>query len=441
MRQNLFLWAVIFSLLAGIFLIRYAIVGQAVYGDGIYYWGYTRSLVLDHDLDLRNEGAHTYSPEINNSESVVHPTERTNLLNGRYYPIGTSLLWLPLFYLLHFLTKLLFTFGLPAIPNGYSDIYQIGIGLLNVGFVIGGTALNYKTLLFYFKGNIAKLTALAILFSSNLFYYGSIDVINSHPLSFFFSSLFCYLFVQSLKKRTYRMWLVLGTLSGILAIIRLQDGLFGLLLISQVIGMFFTNRRKNISQNILGLLLAGFGGVVGFAPQFITSHLIYHFPLTLPYTFQLELFHIRDPKLLELIFDTSRGLLFYSPVYIISFLGLCVLPKSLRVVQVAFIPTIVASYLLVSIWPAWSQGESYGIRMFISLLPLLSFGLAVVLQALANRFSRAVLAFILGAFILHNVIMILGFHLFLHSPTYVGEDISRSGKLKMRILDRFSQNK
>ncbi len=52
---------IFFPLLSFAFLLHYWIVGQAVYGDGIYYYAYTRSLYKDHDLNFSNEFSHSYN--------------------------------------------------------------------------------------------------------------------------------------------------------------------------------------------------------------------------------------------------------------------------------------------------------------------------------------------------------------------------------------------
>jgi len=60
-------WAGVGVVLVGMFLGHFWLVGQAVYGDGRYYWAAARSMWIDHDLYLKNELRHHYSPVSNNT--------------------------------------------------------------------------------------------------------------------------------------------------------------------------------------------------------------------------------------------------------------------------------------------------------------------------------------------------------------------------------------
>src|SRR5579872_2651504 len=62
MRKLLLVCAIVFSV---IFLCHYLVVGQAVYGDGIYYFAYDRAVTLDHNLNF-STNAHHYDRYFNN---------------------------------------------------------------------------------------------------------------------------------------------------------------------------------------------------------------------------------------------------------------------------------------------------------------------------------------------------------------------------------------
>lgn len=165
-------FVVVFIILTFIFLLRYILVGQATYGDGRYYWSYTRSLYFDYDLDLRNELAHQFNPKVNNSEDSEMIRDRKisiNKVDAYRQPLGTSLFWLPFFAIADLLGRFLSVFGPIIILNGFSDLYQITVGLGNVLFIIIGLYFCYKLLNIYYSNKVVLLSIVTIYFYLNFF--------------------------------------------------------------------------------------------------------------------------------------------------------------------------------------------------------------------------------------------------------------------------------
>src|SRR5438552_1720015 len=87
----------LFSLLFFLALLRVPRVdGQLLGSDGVYYYVYLRSLVIDHDLDFTNE--YTYY----HVSTATAPKTPTNLAPNKY-AIGPALLWMPFFLAAHVL--------------------------------------------------------------------------------------------------------------------------------------------------------------------------------------------------------------------------------------------------------------------------------------------------------------------------------------------------
>lgn len=442
MSRLVILWTTLFLLLSMLFLVRYHIVGQAIYGDGIYYWAYTRSLIIDHDLDLRNEGAHTYGPRTNNSFSPgPQGSDTTDLSKNKYYPLGPTLLWSPFFIVAHLLVLLAIATGAPVPTNGYADLYQITVGLINIGFVVVGLVLLNTLLRKYFSPFTSLTTSLLVLFTTNLFYYGSLDVLNSHPSSFLLATLFSYCFVVYREKMNTKQWLSLGILLGVMTIIRLQDSIFILMPLSLFLRQLNVSKRNKKFDSFVNFFAFLVGSFVGFLPQLIASAIIYKSFFLIPYTLGSDELNFLDNKLLHLFLDSQKGLFWYSPVFITGLIGLRLLKGKLAQVRLPFFSAILTSLFLVGAWSGWSQGESYGMRMFISLLPLLSFGIAEMVTFVSRYLSKPTIIIIGLLFVLQNLVLITAFHLFFHNPTYVGDELSQSGKLKTEILHHLQRLK
>ncbi len=105
---------------ASIFLVprRY---GRLIVGDGIYYYVYLRSAVLDGDLDFTND--YTLYQQFNNED----PRKKAEMLErdltptgkpGNLFSVGPALLWAPVFIPTHLVALAL---NLPH--DGFSYYY------------------------------------------------------------------------------------------------------------------------------------------------------------------------------------------------------------------------------------------------------------------------------------------------------------------------------
>lgn len=414
----------IFWLLLTIFLGRFFMLSQAIYGDGIYYWAYMRSIVIDHDIDLRNEAVHNYSPEGNNREEEPSPDSK-GLEHNKYYPVGPSVMWSPAFLLAHMLSRPL---SLPQ--NGFADHYQIAVGVLNISYIVIGLTLIFRLLLKRYSQFVSFIVTVLILFATNLLYYGSIDILNSHPSSFFVSSVLITLLFKLKENLSVRLMFLSGALLGLLALIRPQDILFGVLFVP-----FFFEKMFTIRWNTL--IIFTLGGFLTYLPQLIVSLLLFNNFLALPYLTSDSTFEPTKPHFWELFLSTTQGLLFYSPLYLVGIAGLYIYAKK-RLFGKRFLVLLFLEIFLISIWSGWSQGEAFGIRMVISLLPIFAFGIAEVLTFFSSKLSKVAIVYICLLFVLQNFVMILAFHLFFHEPTFINGELSEGGKIRQMILERIS---
>lgn len=313
-------WLVLWVMLAGLFLGHYWLVGQAVYGDGRYYWAVARSLWIDHDLDLTNELRHHYSPVSNNvflediDPSPMHEDERRMAF---HLPIGVSIAWLPWMAVGELFAK---------IKNGYSDTYQITTGLGVVVYVTAGLYL------------VSKLTnwrtTMMILLATNLVYYAGWDTLNSHPVSFMLAAMFLYVW-----KKSNKPWLM-GALIGLMTTVRTQDAIFGIMLLGK--------------KNKL-IMLAGF--LVAIAPQL----------LHLPY-WGGQGFDWLRPHFWGILTNLKTGIIWSSPILLTGWWGLRKMAWPLRLV-------VLAQLYIVASWNAWDQAAAYGPRMLISSYPIVALGI------------------------------------------------------------------
>ncbi len=338
-----------FFLIAGIYLVGFLghaiFLKKTVYGDGIYYYAWMRSVVIDRDINFANDYATFGANQLLTAKGF----------QGNIYSIGPALLWSPQFLWIHRLLN----------SDGFALPYQLTVGITSIFYALFGLLLLYRTLAKFFSKTTAVLTVITIAFATNLFFYGSLDAVNSHALSFFAASLFL-----ALLKQPNTQPLLLGASVGLLALIRPQDTLFGLLLLPRV-------NRKTI-------LAIATGAILAFLPQLLAWQTLYGKFWVSPYLDRGYGFNFLQPHLVEVLFSPKSGLILWTPVIAVALVGLFLkgFPKPLN--RWFILLLIFLQLYLVASWTTWWQGESYGGRMFISLLPLLSLGLATVFTRLRS---------------------------------------------------------
>jgi hypothetical protein len=326
--------AKVFFIIAIIYLSGFSahamLLKKTVYGDGIFYYSWVHSLVIDHDARFQNE----YS-----TFGATQPTTPLGL-PGNKYSIGPAILWSPLYLATHLVLR----------QTGYEFPYQFITGLVSVGYALTGLLLLFFILKKHFSDTVSLAAITTIAGATNLFFYGSLDVVNSHAVSFFAVTLFI-----TLLYRQSRNWFLTGCALGLVGLCRSQDVIIGLLVIPYI-------KPKNILPFLSGALLF-------FIPQLAIWQILYGKFWISPYTNNIEGFNFLHPHILGVLFSPTSGLLLWTPIVGVGFYGLCMKNKLMAFVF------IIQLYLIAS-WSIWWQGASYSGRMFIGMLPLITIGLA-----------------------------------------------------------------
>ncbi|KKQ02177.1 MAG: hypothetical protein US11_C0001G0136 [Candidatus Roizmanbacteria bacterium GW2011_GWA2_36_23] len=357
-------------------------VGQAVYGDGIYYYSLTRSIVKDQNIDISNDISHKFNPLSNNS----FQTEKTESVKTKsWFPIGPSLSWIPAFLAAEFIAN---NFRNVFPNNGYSDIYQFSVGLENILFIVIGIIIMFKLLSDFFSKKIALLTSFLFLFSTNLLFYGSLDVINSHPLSFLLGSIFIYYWWKTYKKRKIYQWFILGCWLGALGLTRTQDLIFGLFAFFDILVVLYRNKQTRLESLLklfVSIMLFLTGILIVFLPQLYYWKIIFGNYLANPY--MKVGFSFLNPQIIGVLFNLKTGLLIWTPVFGLSIIALIRKIDKKPIFKYWLFFLICQLYLIAS-WKEWHQGGSFSIRMILSSSILYAVGLGLIVDFLYNRGIR-----------------------------------------------------
>ena len=341
---------------------------KTVYGDGIYYFSWLRSLVIEHNINFTGE----YN-RLGGNQPYLQDRMPANK-----YSIGPALLWTPGYISIHRFIR----------GDGYSFPYQLTVSVASVCAALFGLII--LTRLTRDKSSTIMIVLLLLAFATNLFFYGSVDTVNSHAVTFFWASVFVvFLAVKPIP------WMAAGLALGALSATRLQDMLSILLVLPYL-------KTMNKKAFFAGLSIA-------FAPQIIVWYLLYG-SLVNPYLLGGEGFNVFSPHILGVLFGKENGLFLWTPVVFLGLIGLFLKRKTY------FLPLIIIflQIYLVSTWSTWWQGASYSGRMFVGILPLIYLGLVETVAPFSRIVKSEQTIFVLALSLCGiNTLLIISF-LLLH---------------------------
>lgn len=422
---------------ASIFLIpkRY---GRLIVGDGIYYFVYLRSAVLDGDIHFQNdyEIYQSFNTEdLRKKQEML--TRKTPIgMPANLFSVGPAVLWAPVFVLTHWLAALSGQAG-----DGYAVLYQAPVMFLSIAYGFIGILLMYRVVAGMFSKFAAFVAILGIWLATNVVYYMGISPSASHVLSMFASALFVYLWWRGRGGRTKLDWFVWGLSAGLMALVRWQDILIALLALLEWVKAT-NDERQRTNGNLRSALGSGSlfvaGLVLAFIPQMLAWQILYGSPLTAPQGGGF--FQFFRPEMWNVWFSTKRGLFSWSPILLLAVIGFVPLYRKQRLLGAAAFTIFLAETYVNSIVNDWWGGEAFGARRFISLMPFFALGLAALTDAVTKgvasrgRVSQTTVLVALIALIAWNNLFILQYNLWLKG---IGH-ISAMPTLQEMTIDKFT---
>ena len=387
--------------------------------DGMRYYAYLRSLTIDGDLSFADEFA-ALDPHFDPAK--LPPTATGMLPNNA--SVGPALAWAPLYGLAHLAALGSWRTDSPWPADGYSQPYIVlvcfGSALAGVLTLIGC----YRIVRRWVGPGTATLTALALLFGSNLLYYTMRQGDFAHAISAASATLFVLAWLRLEERPSLGRWAALGAAAGGVAVtywigaltLVLPLGTFVHLLLRA--GALPRGRGRAAGEVVAGGALAAGLALLVFAPQMLAWWAIYGSPLVIPHGG--EYVRPRDPQLMSVLFSQLYGLLPWTPAFFAGLVGLPLLWR--RSPQLAAALLISAGLYL---WynaslARWYAGGAFGLRRLTLLTPWFAIGLALLLDAL-RRVRRGLPAALAGVMAGWTTLLLVRYDLFL--LPHVPEDI------------------
>jgi hypothetical protein len=372
-----------------VFLLTLPLVNPWVRGDGVGYYAYARSLLIDGDLNFENEwraANASFRLAVLDENGQVRPEAYT--ATGRvsnHFTVGPAMLWAPFLVAAHIAVLALNRLGVEIAADGYSRPYTVTMAVATAFYGFCGLWLAFRLARKYFPERWALLATLEVWFASSLPVYMYFNPSWSHAHSAFAVALFLWYWDHTRGRRTLRQWVLLGLMGGLminvyypnavaLAAPALESG-------AALLGAVRLGQRARVKTWAARAVLFAAVAAAAFAPTFVTRWLIYGSPFGSGYP-ELAAWHWTSPRLWDVLFSSNHGLLSWTPVLVPALLGLWWVLRRDPVLGAVAVSMFLALYYLIASYDSWHGISSFGNWFFVSLTSVFVLGLAALLSRL-----------------------------------------------------------
>ncbi len=399
------------DLLVVLFVLTLPMVNPWVRGDGVGYYAYVRSLLIDHDLRFEEEWQAANPSfkigrvESNNQLRADQYTSTGHVAN--HFSVGPSLLWAPFLVVVHPVVLGLNKLGAHVPADGYSPPYLITMALATATYGFLGLYLAFRLARKYYEERWAFLATLGIWFGSSLPVYMYFNPSWSHSHSAFAVALFLWYWHRTRGQRSAKQWVLLGACSGLMIDVYYINAIFLLIPILEALAAYRRALGKNgaaVGRLLADHVLYGLAGLIAFLPTLITRKIIYGSAFELGYG---EKWFWTTPALKDVLFSANHGFLSWTPILILAVLGVYLFRKADRQMAAYLGVVFLAFTYSIGSYENWHGLSSFGNRFFVSLTPLFVLCLTASLASFAHLFDLvgrafAVAGLLTGIFILWN---------------------------------------
>ena len=369
--------------------------------DGYGYYAYLTSIFIDGNFSFKT--AIEMAPYGHTMDAIgLHTLDSTGKILNKY-TVGVAILELPFFIIAHLYS---FIFGFDML--GYSEPYQYSIAISSVFYALLGNLFLYRTLLLFSDKTIALITMTSVVLATSLYHYSTYDASFSHIYSYFLVSVFVYnVFTIDFRSSNLK-FLFLGVILGLIIITRVPNIIVGFLLFYILSKYISKHKSKNDKfccyQNMIKkLFVLMLGTFIVVSLQLLYWHHVSGQIFVNSYVG--ESFNFLSPEILNYLFSIRKGLFFWSPILLLSIIGLVALCTQRRECLLTWLlgGVFLLHTYIASSWWSWYFGGSFGNRVIVDILPILGIPLAICLNLLKEKLSITIVALIILFFVFLNI--------------------------------------
>ena len=402
-----------------VFVLSLPLVNPSVRGDGVGYYAYVRSLLIEHSLHFDNDWLAANSTFIDghlDADGHLRPEEyAANGYIRNHYSVGPSILWAPSLIAIHAAVLVAHRLGAHIQANGYSRPYLITMAVTTALYGFLGLLLAFDLARRYVDERWVFLAALGVWFASSMPVYMYLIPSYSHAHSAFAVALFLWYWHRTRGPRSFGQWFVLALAAGLMLNVYYPNGILLLIPALEAVSDYRRLLRTAGDNSVSVFRLLGhhalFIGVVGLTlfPTFVTRHILYGTMFESGYP-SVRTWFWTSPALLSLLFSSDHGMLSWTPILLPAIFGLILFCRRDRLFGSGLLLSLLAYYYFIASYPVWDGETSFGNRFFISFTPAFIIGLATTFDCFVLWYKRDLRArVILGGAVAILVVWNLGF--------------------------------
>jgi hypothetical protein len=359
--------------------------GLVVCSDGLGYYAWLRSLLIDHDWSFENE-----FDEHNPLGHYVPPAQfQTELgLRKNAWSVGPACVWSLTVVPGHVVMRALESLGWSRWQaDGYSLPYQLLVAATTVVVSIAGLGCLYHACRTVAGPQQSGLSVALLVLGTTIVYYSVIEVSMAHGLGTATTCAVVSVWMVNYGLPSNRRWFLVGLMIGLAALMRWQLATLITLPAGEWLLMLWRNRKgtwKGQARHFVRPAFVAIGILLGFLPQMLAWRCVYGHWLTSPIPTAHNWFH---PSWWRVLFSTDRSLFYWTPLTLVAVAAcLSVVRRSderLLLLLGAFLLQVYAMAALFG--QNLYLGAAYGFRQLTESLVLLAPGLALFLGRLPRR--------------------------------------------------------
>lgn len=363
-------------------LAHFHLGGGRIGGDGVMYYVQLHSLAKDGDIDLTNEYTHY---ELIAREDLRVPTKTG--LRRSIFAVGPAVAWLPFFAAGEAVGRLERAAGQPVDLSGYGPVHVNATALGSFLYGFAALLLMHDLVRRHFGDGLATASALLVWAGSFLHWYMVHQPTMSHAPSAAGAALVIWLWDRTRDSRSARACLALGLATGFAMCLRWQNGVL-LALPALDLARETWRRTRPLSGAAASALALGAGALMGALPQMLAWNALYGMWL-LPYPpHGTDFVRLDHPYILHTLFSSRHGLLSWTPLLWLGFVGFFWLLRRRRALALPLVlPLVLMTYVNMCSGDWWAGG-SFSNRRFDPLLAPFALGIAACLEAGRELWQR-----------------------------------------------------
>jgi hypothetical protein len=385
-----------YKALLALFLITLPLVNPWVRGDGVGYYAYVRSTLIEGSLDFEKDWQHAnQSFQMARIGPDGKPKQDGYTATGHldnHFATGPSILWAPFLIVTHGVVLLADRLGAHIPADGFSWPYLDTMAFATALYGFLSLLISFELARRYFPQRWALLATIGIWFASSLPVYMYFNPSWSHAHSAFVVALFLWYWDRTRGTRTILQWIILGLIAGLLMDVYYPNVMVLLAPAVESLQDYYEGFRRRPSQNrplgklALGNLAFIVAAALAFLPTPITREIIYGHPFASGYG-NVGTWSWLRPHFIRVLLSADHGLISWTPIVLFAAVGLLVVVRRDRQLGTALITIFLPYYYLIACSPFWDGLSSFGSRYFLPLTPIFIIGLAGTFTAL-EEFSR-----------------------------------------------------